>query len=66
MAKIKVIELAREMGFEKSKEIIDFLKEKGVELKAQSGVEEEYEKMVREHFAKSKSKNTPKRHRRLP
>ncbi|MCR5785313.1 MAG: translation initiation factor IF-2 [Eubacterium sp.] len=53
MAKIKVIDLARELGFEKSKEIIEFMKEKGVELKAQSGVEEEHAKTIREHFSKA-------------
>ena len=50
MAKIKVHELAKELD-KQSKEIISFLKEKGIEVKvAQSSVEEEAAQMVRKSF----------------
>ena len=50
MAKFKVYELAKELE-KQSKEILAFLQEKGVEVKAaQSSVEEETAEMVRKHF----------------
>lgn len=50
MAKIKVHELAKEIE-KQSKEVIAFLKEKGIEVKAaQSSVEEDVAEMVRKAF----------------
>ncbi len=50
MAKIKVHELAKELGKE-SKEIIAFLSSNGIEAKAQSGVEEEMAAKIRANFS---------------
>ncbi|MCH5275035.1 MAG: translation initiation factor IF-2 [Lachnospiraceae bacterium] len=50
MAKIKIHELAKEIGVS-SKEVLAFLQDKGVEAKAaQSSVEEDAAAMVRTHF----------------
>ncbi len=51
MAKIKVHELAKELGKE-SKDVITFLSSNGIEAKAQSGVEDDMAEKVRKHFAK--------------
>ena len=54
MAKFKVYELAKELD-KQSKEIISFLQEKGIEVKAaQSAVEDETAEMVRKHFSGAK------------
>ena len=54
MAKFKVYELAKELE-KQSKEIISFLQEKGIEVKAaQSGVDDEAAEMVRKHFGAAK------------
>ncbi len=53
MAKIKVHELAKELG-KQSKDILSFLQEKGIEAKAaQSSVEEDAAQMVRNAFGGS-------------
>ena len=49
MAKIKVHELAKELGKE-SKDIIAFLGSNGIEAKAQSGVEEDMVEKIRSNF----------------
>ena len=50
MAKMKVHELAKELEIQ-SKEIITYLKEKGMEVKAaQSSIEDEAIALVRGHF----------------
>ena len=55
MAKIKVHEIAKEME-KQSKEIIAFLQDKGIEVKAaQSSLEEEAAEMVRKAFGKAKT-----------
>ncbi|WP_081657042.1 translation initiation factor IF-2 [Pseudobutyrivibrio ruminis] len=51
MAKIKVHELAKELGKE-SKDVIAFLDSNGIEAKAQSGVEDDMADRIRKHFAK--------------
>ena len=51
MAKIRVHELAKELEIG-SKEIINYMIEKGTELKAQSAVDEDHEKDIRSHFGK--------------
>ena len=51
MAKIKVHELAKELGKE-SKDVIAYLESNGIEAKAQSGVEDEVADKVRKHFTK--------------
>ena len=54
MSKIKVHELAKELE-KQSKEVIAFLQEKGIEVKAaQSSVEEEAAEMVRKAFGAAK------------
>ena len=54
MSKIKVHELAKELE-KQSKEVIAFLQEKGIEVKAaQSSVEEEVAEMVRKAFGAAK------------
>ncbi|MCF0127331.1 MAG: translation initiation factor IF-2 [Pseudobutyrivibrio sp.] len=53
MAKIKVHELAKELGVE-SKDIVSFLSASGIEAKAQSGLEEEVALSVRNKFAPKK------------
>ncbi|MCM1136138.1 MAG: translation initiation factor IF-2, partial [Clostridium sp.] len=54
MAKIKVHEIAKEME-KQSKEIIAFLQDKGIEVKAaQSSLEEEAAELVRKAFGKKK------------
>ena len=55
MAKIKVHELAKELD-RQSKEIIAFLQEKGIEVKAaQSSVEEDAAALVRSAFGQKNS-----------
>ena len=50
MAKMKVHELAKELGIQ-SKDVIAFLQEKGVEVKAAaSNVEEEHVLLVKKQF----------------
>ena len=51
MAKIKVHELAKELGKE-SKDLIAFLDSNGIEAKAQSGVEDDMADKIRKHFTK--------------
>ena len=58
MAKIKVHELAKELGKE-SKDIIAFLGSNGIEAKAMSGVEDDMAEKVRKNFSKSE-KQAPK------
>ncbi len=59
MAKIKVHEIAKEME-KQSKEIIAFLQDKGIEVKAaQSSLEEEAAEMVRKAFGKAKPAAKP-------
>ena len=54
MAKMKVHELAKELD-KQSKELIAFLKEKGIDVKvAQSSIEEDAVALVRAHFGKEK------------
>jgi len=54
MAKMKVYELAKELDIQ-SKDVISFLQEKGVEVKAaQSSVEEEQVNLVQNRFGKEK------------
>ncbi len=54
MAKMKVYELAKELDIQ-SKEVISFLQEKGMEVKAaQSAVDEEQISIVRKKFGKEK------------
>lgn len=54
MAKMKVHELAKELD-KQSKEILAFLQEKGIEAKAaQSSIEEEAIKLVKNHFGAKK------------
>ena len=56
MAKMKVHELAKELEIQ-SKDVITFLQEKGIEVKAaQSSVEEEHVAMVKAHFGKGETK----------
>ena len=55
MAKFKVYELAKELD-KQSKEIISFLQEKGIEVKAaQSSVDDEAAALVRKHFGASQA-----------
>ncbi len=59
MAKIKVHELAKEVG-KSSKDILSFLQEKGIEAKAaQSSVEEDAAQMVRSAFGGAVNAETP-------
>ncbi|MBE5915388.1 MAG: translation initiation factor IF-2 [Pseudobutyrivibrio ruminis] len=55
MAKIKVHELAKELGKE-SKDIIAFLGSNGIEVKAMSGLEEDMVQKVRKNFSSSEVK----------
>ena len=58
MAKIKVHEIAKELE-KQSKEIIAFLQNKGIEVKApQSSIEEDVADMVRKAFGKEKASGT--------
>ncbi|SFN41915.1 translation initiation factor IF-2 [Pseudobutyrivibrio sp. UC1225] len=60
MAKIKVHELAKELGKE-SKDVIAFLEANGIEAKAQSGIEDDMAAKVRAKFApKDEKKAAPK------
>lgn len=59
MAKIKVHELAKELGIE-SKDVISFLGSKGIEAKAMSGVEEDMATQVRSNFSKKTDAAAPK------
>ena len=55
MAKIKVHELAKELG-KQSKDVLSFLQEKGIEAKAaQSSVDEEAAQLVRKTFGKGEA-----------
>ena len=67
MAKIKVHELAKELGKE-SKDIIAFLASNGVEAKAMSGVEDEMADKARKKFLKSEpaKKEAPKAKKSRP
>ena len=51
MAKIKVHELAKELGRE-SKDLITFLEANGIEAKPQSGVEDDMAAKIRANFSK--------------
>ena len=52
MAKMKVHELAKELN-RQSKELVAFLQEKGIDVKAaQSSIEEDAAALVRAHFKK--------------
>ncbi len=56
MAKIKVHELAKELGIQ-SKDVLTFLQDKGVDVKAaQSSIEDADVANVRNHFGKSEAK----------
>jgi len=58
MAKIKVHELAKELE-KQSKEVIAFLQDKGIEVKAaQSSLEEDVAAIVRKHFKKAAVSDT--------
>ena len=59
MAKIKVHELAKELGKE-SKDIIAFLEANGIEAKPQSGVEDDMASKVRSKFGSQASKEEKK------
>ena len=59
MAKIKVHELAKELGKE-SKDVIAFLGANGIEAKAMSGVEDDMAEKVRKNFSKSEKAAAPK------
>ncbi|SHI52115.1 translation initiation factor IF-2 [Pseudobutyrivibrio xylanivorans] len=60
MAKIKVHELAKELGKE-SKDVIAFLEANGIEAKAQSGIEDDMAAKVRAKFTpKDEKKAAPK------
>lgn len=60
MAKVKVHELAKELEVQ-SKDILVFLQERGIEAKvAQSSIEEDAVKLVREAFAKKAEKKSEK------
>ena len=57
MAKMKVHELAKELGIQ-SKEIVTYLKEKGMDVKAaQSSIEDEAIALVRERFGKGEKES---------
>ena len=60
MAKIKVHELAKELGKE-SKDIIAFLSSNGIEAKAQSGIEDDMASKIRANFSNKPSKSEPKK-----
>ncbi len=55
MAKIKVYELAKELGKD-SKDVIAFLGANGIEAKAQSGVEDDMAQKIRDNFSGKASK----------
>ncbi|MBR4706426.1 MAG: translation initiation factor IF-2 [Pseudobutyrivibrio sp.] len=59
MAKIKVHELAKELGKE-SKDVIAFLSSNGIEAKAMSGVEDDMAEKVRKNFKPAAPKAAPK------
>ncbi|WP_081828630.1 translation initiation factor IF-2 [Pseudobutyrivibrio ruminis] len=59
MAKIKVHELAKELGKE-SKDIIAFLGSNGIEAKAMSGVEDDMAEKIRKNFSKSEAPKAKK------
>lgn len=60
MAKVKVHELAKEMGVQ-SKDILSFLQSRGIEAKvAQSSIEEDAVRMVRAAFGPKKEDISPK------
>ncbi|MCM1185788.1 MAG: translation initiation factor IF-2 [Lachnoclostridium sp.] len=66
MAKIKVHELAKELGMP-SKDMISFLQEKGVEVKApQSSVGEDTADMARKAFGGSKDAKEPEKEAKEP
>ena len=51
MAKMRIIALAKEMGFKTSKEILDFLNVDGKDRKAQSNIEDSEIDKVKAHFS---------------
>ena len=53
MAKIRIHELAKELGFEQSKEILAYLKSQGIEKSASSSVEDDVANAVRKALAKN-------------
>ena len=59
MAKIKVHELAKELGKE-SKDVIAVLSSNGIEAKAMSGVEDDMAEKVRKNFKPAAPKAAPK------
>ena len=66
MAKMKVHELAKELEIQ-SKDVITFLQEKGVEVKAaQSSVEDEHIALVRKKFAKTVKKEKTEEKKEIP
>ncbi len=57
MSKIRVHELAKELD-KTNKEVLDFLKEKNIEVKSHmSSLEDDHVKAVKEHFEKPKKKS---------
>ncbi len=56
MAKMRIIALAKEMGFKTSKEVLDFLNTDGKDRKAQSNIDDAEIEKVRAHFAKTDAK----------
>ena len=62
MAKVKIYELAKELGVE-SKEVIEFLGKKNIEVKSHSSAIEENEaQLVKQEFSKSEAaKEAPKK-----
>ena len=61
MSKIKISELAKELGVE-GKEVVSFLQEKGVESakRSTSSVEDEEADIARKHFGKKSSSKASK------
>ncbi len=59
MAKIKIYELAKNMNIH-SKDIVDFLKDKGIEVKSHmSSIEESQVAMIKKQFGPNQSKEAP-------
>ncbi len=65
MAKIKVHELAKELGKE-SKDIISFLSSNGIEAKAQSGVEDDMAAKIRANFSSKPKVEKPAEKKEAP
>ena len=55
MAKIRIHELAKELGFEQSKEILAYLKSQGIEKSASSSVEDDVANAVRKALSKNQT-----------